>query len=336
MHPGTIVLIVIGSVGVIWGGYEIGSRFLDWVSYRREQKKYEEYLRQYYEKHQSQTNDNIISSPQPNHFDEKKDSESNDDDDDDDDVPLAYHPSLRRRKIFNKESEDSIIKENEKEMENHFLQQRGNSIMGIFNDNDEMNDFDDQSMYLLKKPTAENPPTYQEVDSPSSITIADESMEKKGELSSSPVLIDSDSNNNSYDENDETVLVTNEDINSNNSNNNNNDNDNNNGDENTAEQQQNSGMVINAPISPTVYLNPQPESESGNSSNSFSQDSWASLVPPSSSSDSLSPPNHQQNNNNINNNSSNSLLVNNDDMTSSFSSTSSFSVISISDDDLQR
>ncbi|CAO3627498.1 unnamed protein product [Cunninghamella echinulata] len=354
MHPGTVVLIVIGSVGFLWGSYEIGYRVLDWVSYRRDQKKYEEYLRQYYEKNQLQRND-IISSPQSEQYDEKKDDRNpftdndsdQDSDDDDDNVPLAYHPSLnlRRRKAYGKESEDISINYDEKEK--HLLQQRGNSIMGIFKDNEQVDNFNDntdQAMFLLKRPKKEplsmesqesqesvssiavinesiekNDTPFQEVqESSSSMIINDESIEKNDVLS--PVLTDNtifDNNNNNIDDEEDTlVFITQDNINNNNDNSN----------VITQQQLQLIEDSNDQSVYQSVYLTPQQGSESDISPNSLSQDSWTSLQP-SYSSDNISSTNHRHQQSN------NSLAVNEDIV--SLSSSSSFSVVSLSDDERQ-
>lgn len=226
--------------------------------------------------------------------------------------------------------------------------------MGIFKDNEQVDNFNDngeQAMFLLKRPKKESPSlessslesqelheslssiaainepiekhdiSFQGVqESPSSMIISDGSIEKNDVIS--PVLIDNiifDNDNNKAIENDDNTLVfiTQDNIS-------------NNSDSSNVISQQQLQLIEDSndqPVYQSVYLTPQQGSESDISPNSLSQDSWTSLRP-SYSSDNISSPNsrHQQSNN--------SLAVNEDIV--SLSSSSSFSVVSLSDDERQH
>lgn len=79
MHPVAVVGIIVGGVVFLWGGYEISAHLLDWISCRREQRLYEEYLRHY----DTNEKDALLS--------EKSDE-------DDDDKPLSESSSYLRRR----------------------------------------------------------------------------------------------------------------------------------------------------------------------------------------------------------------------------------------------
>jgi hypothetical protein len=86
MHPVAVVGIIVGGVVCLWGGYEIGTHLLDWISCRREQRLYEEYVRHY----ETNEKEGLLST-----------EKSDDDDDDDDDKPLSESSSYLRRRRTN-------------------------------------------------------------------------------------------------------------------------------------------------------------------------------------------------------------------------------------------
>ncbi|KAI8343959.1 hypothetical protein BC941DRAFT_407412 [Chlamydoabsidia padenii] len=103
MHPAAIVGIIVGGIVCIWGGYEFGTHLLDWVSYRREQRYYEEYIRQY------KTDEKQVLLVYEDSDDDKPLSESS----------FLSSSSLRLRK-------KTIIKNDQEE-----IRTRGNSLMGL-------------------------------------------------------------------------------------------------------------------------------------------------------------------------------------------------------------
>jgi hypothetical protein len=75
MHPAAIVGIIVGGIVCIWGGYEVGTHVLDWISCRREQRYYEQYIKDYQEKQAL--------------LQQQQELEDEDEDDEEDNRPLA-------------------------------------------------------------------------------------------------------------------------------------------------------------------------------------------------------------------------------------------------------
>ncbi|KAI8084489.1 uncharacterized protein BX664DRAFT_360356 [Halteromyces radiatus] len=133
MHPAAIVFIVVGGIACLWGGYEAGSKIFDWISFRREQRRYEDYIRHYHEEKQ------VFYSSPPSY-----------DDDDDDAIPLSsasYNQNKEDLENMARQLEErrhalqqqrQLLEQEERQLRQRRIHQRGNSLMG-WNKEDDIN-----------------------------------------------------------------------------------------------------------------------------------------------------------------------------------------------------
>ncbi|KAF7723206.1 hypothetical protein EC973_002281 [Apophysomyces ossiformis] len=172
MEPVIVLTIIITIPLAAYGGYLSYQWLSEWIERRREYKEYEEYVRQATEKYQSNTSasyeyrgfqddddtfayTNLQTTMGGNHLRNRKPHAKMADGSIDYELTELQQSIMDRKRYLQEEQERLEEAEKELERRRHYLESRGNSILGVFED-EQQETFDDFRLHVSM--TQQDPP----------------------------------------------------------------------------------------------------------------------------------------------------------------------------------